>query len=60
MTHQPQQEIEKEIAFLRNAQHVGDALCKNSAHSYGINFAKLNEFMLEVEKRLRDLENKKS
>lgn len=44
-----------ELNFLLNAQHVGDALCKNAAHSYGINFAKLNEFMIEVESRLRNL-----
>lgn len=49
-----------EKEFLKNVDACLEMLLKNVAHSFGIDFAVLNETLLEVEKRLKSLESKKA
>lgn len=44
--------------FLKNVDDIIEMLLKNAAHSFGIDFAVVNDTAIEVSKRRKELEDK--
>ena len=49
-----------DITFIKNLARICEELLKNAAHSFGIDFERLNETLIEIEKRAHKLGIKRS
>jgi hypothetical protein len=48
-----QEEIMDDQTLYKNCYKITEMLLKNAAHSFGIDFACLNESMIELKKRIK-------
>lgn len=49
-----------DITFIKNVARIAEDLCRNAGHSSGIDFAILNDTLLEIEHRASVLGLKRS